>query len=166
MNDELIQAITVLDRHVPNPSAGLPDPVFYYVSRTTPMINVDLLIKDENGRILLAWRNDQYAGCGWHIPGGIIRFKESMADRIRKVMETEIGTIMAFDPSPVAVHEIIVPEFQNRGHFISLLFNCSLSASFVPDNASLAPTESGFLQWHDSCPDGLLIFQEIYRRFM
>ena len=73
-------AIAFLEKEVPNPSAGLPDELFYYISKTTPLVNVDLLIKDENGRILLAWREDPIAGIGWHIPGGIIRFKETFAE--------------------------------------------------------------------------------------
>ena len=91
-------AIATLVEAVPEPSLGLPDSVFYYISRTTPLVNVDLLIKDENGRTLLSWRNDQYAGIGWHLPGGIVRFKERLETRVEKVAETEIGTAVRFDP--------------------------------------------------------------------
>lgn len=165
-DEDLTQAAAVFDRHVPNPSAGLPDPVFYCISRMTPLINVDLLIKDENGRILLAWRDDRFAGTGWHVPGGIIRFRETMVERLRKVMQLEIGTEVAFDPEPVAIHEIIADHTRDRGHFISLLFNCRLSSSFAPANSGLEPTSPGFLQWHDACPDNLLPLQGVYRRFM
>ena len=71
----IVDAIKCLKQEVPNPSKGLPDDLFYYISSTTPIINVDLLIKDEKECALLAWRDDQYAGKGWHVPGGIIRFK-------------------------------------------------------------------------------------------
>lgn len=74
----IIDAIGILDKQAPNPSSGLPDELFFYISRVTPMVNVDLLIKDEDGRTLLSWRNDQYAGKGWHLPGGIVRFKETL----------------------------------------------------------------------------------------
>src|SRR4030042_2731238 len=77
----IAEAIAALDRQVPNPSAGLPEELFLYISRTTPLVNVDLLIKDENGRTLLAWRDDQYSGKGWHVPGGIGRFKEPLERR-------------------------------------------------------------------------------------
>ena len=50
-------AIEFLDNKITNPKEGLPDEIFYYLSRITPLINVDLLIKDENGRTLLSWRN-------------------------------------------------------------------------------------------------------------
>jgi colanic acid biosynthesis protein WcaH len=34
------------------------------------------------GRTLLTWRDDESFGAGWHVPGGIIRYKETAADRI------------------------------------------------------------------------------------
>ena len=70
--------IAFLVKEVPDPSKGLPDDVFYYISRTTPLVNVDLLIKDEKGRALLAWREDQFSGKGWHVPGGIVRDRKSV----------------------------------------------------------------------------------------
>jgi colanic acid biosynthesis protein WcaH len=166
MTDELDRAVAVLDRHVPDPTRGLPDPVFYYVSRTTPLINVDLLIKDERDRVLLAWRDDQYAGRGWHLPGGIIRFRETMEQRVRQVMVSEVGREFAFDPAPVAIHELIADRPRNRGHFISILYKCRLSAAFVPDNTGRGPDSPGFLKWHDSCPDDLLEIQGIYRTYI
>lgn len=161
----IADAIKILDKHVQDPSIGLPEEIFYYISRMTPMVNVDLLIKDEKGRTLLAWRDDQYAGKGWHLPGGVIRFRETLETRIRKVAETEIGTPVDFDPNPMAINQIIHNERDIRGHFISLLYKCSLSSDFVPENKGLFCTDMGYLMWHGTCPDNLLKFQEIYREF-
>ena len=162
----IAEAIAVLDKHVPNPSAGLPDEVFFYISRTTPLVNVDLLIKDEFGRTLLSWRNDQYAGKGWHLPGGIVRFRETLETRVKKVAETEIGTPVDFDPNPIAINQIILNERKNRSHFISVLYKCSLSAAFVPENKGISNIDSGYLKWHATCPDNLLKFHEIYMKFL
>ena len=78
-------AITILEDDIGAQSTGLPQEIFYFVSRTTPMVNVDLLIKDERKRTLLAWRNDALAGEGWHLPGGIIRFKEKIEERLPEI---------------------------------------------------------------------------------
>ena len=80
----ITDAIGVLNKQVSNSSAGLPDELFYYISRITPLVNVDLLIKDESERTLLSWRDDQYCGKGWHVPGGIVRFKETMETMVKK----------------------------------------------------------------------------------
>lgn len=159
-------AIDFLDKYAPDPTSGLPDEIFYYVSRTTPLINVDLLIKDERGRTLLGWRDDKYTGRGWHVLGGIIRFKETFETRIKKVAEIEVGAQIQFDPSPIAINEIISKEGEIRGHFISLLYKCSLPSTFVPKNKNLMETDPGFLKWHDKCPTNLLKWHEIYRKYL
>ncbi len=159
-------AIAALLAAVPEPSQGLPDNVFYYISQTTPLVNVDLLIKDEKGRTLLSWRNDPYAGKGWHIPGGIVRFKESFSTRIEKVAETEIGTDIQFDPVPIAIHQIILPDREIRGHFISILFKCFLPDTFIPINEGLSIGDVGYLAWHAHCPQDLLPVQDIYRKYI
>lgn len=159
-------AIAFLDKSISDPKVGLPEDVFYYISRTTPMVNVDLLIKDENGRTLLAWRDDQYTGKGWHIPGGIVRFKETLETRIKKVIETEIGVEVKFDLNPIAINQIINNKQDIRGHFISILYKCLLSSAFIPENKGLKETDSGFLKWHKTCPDNLLRFHEIYKKYL
>lgn len=159
-------AIAFLDKSVPDSKAGLPDDVFYYISRTTPMVNIDLLIKDENGRTLLSWRDDQYAGKGWHIPGGIVRFKETLETRIKKVAESEIGAKVECDLNPIAINQIFNEECDIRGHFISILYKCSLLSTFIPENKGLKENDPGFLKWHNVCPDDLLKFHEIYRKYL
>jgi len=166
MNSPIADAINLLVDAVPDPNKGLPDEVFYYISRTTPFINVDLLIKDEAGRTLLAWRDDVHAGTGWHIPGGIIRFKENIAERIRQVSLREVGTLVDYDPEPLAINEMIHHDRDLRAHFISLLYNCRLNSSFVPENKGLQAHEAGHLAWHDHFPDNMIPFHHVYRKFI
>jgi colanic acid biosynthesis protein WcaH len=159
-------AIATLVKRVPNPSKGLPDEVFYYISRTTPLVNVDLLIKDEKGRTLLSWRDDKYAGKGWHVPGGIVRFKETLETRVRKVAKTEIGTIVSFDPIPMAINQLIHSEPSIRSHFISILYKCFLPGTFIPQNKGLSAEDRGYLLWHDRCPANLIKVHANYRKYI
>jgi hypothetical protein len=96
----LQEAITRLDDLVPNPQNGLPDELFLFISRMTPLINVDLLIKDAQGRTLLTWRDDVFYGAAWHVPGGIIRYKERAADRIQNCAAEEKGVPSSSNPFP------------------------------------------------------------------
>jgi colanic acid biosynthesis protein WcaH len=159
-------AVAALVKKVPNPKKGLPDEIFYYISRTTPLVNVDLLVKDEKGRTLLSWRDDRHAGKGWHIPGGIVRFKETLEQRLREVARTEIGTKIAFDPAPIAIHQLIHRGRAVRSHFISFLYECSLPGTFDPPNRGLSPRRRGYMKWHDHCPRNLIRYHEIYRRLI
>lgn len=152
------EAIQFLDGQIPNPKVGLPEEIFLFVSRITPLVNVDLLIKDEKGRTLLSWRNNATDGIGWHVPGGIIRFKEKIETRIKMVAQNEIGTTVEFDPTPITINEVICKQ-NVRGHFISLLYKCFLTGKYVPQNKNL--------KWHGSCPKNLIkLHQKIYKKFI
>jgi len=160
-------AIKILEKLHCNTSSDLPYNLFSYISKITPLINVDLLIRDEKGRTLLSWRNDDFAGTGWHIPGGVIRFKETFASRIKKVAQQEIGAKIKYAPVPLTVVEMIHPTRAFRGHAISLLYNCSLSGSFVPKNKGLTKKDNGYLRWHDKCPGNLILsHKQEYKKYI
>ncbi|GHV92558.1 hypothetical protein AGMMS50268_30610 [Spirochaetia bacterium] len=161
----IAEAVTFLDNSIPDKTIGLPDDIFYFISRTTPLVNVDLLVKDEKGRVLLSWRDDEYYGKGWHIPGSIVRFKETLEQRILRTMEKELGCIINYNPIPLTVEQFIIPEFDNRGHFISFLYNCPVSDGFIFENPGRKPSDAGYLEWHEGCPDNFLHVQDVYKKF-
>jgi ADP-ribose pyrophosphatase YjhB (NUDIX family) len=162
---DLRELIATLESAVGDPRGGLPPDVFLLVSRLTPLINVDLLIQDDDGRTLLTWRDDEFFGAGWHIPGGIIRYKEAAADRLRACAREELGAGISFDPVPLLVSETLHAQ-DSRGHFISLLFRCRLLGP--PDEVKNAVSDrpaAGEWRWHDRCPANLLDVQRPYARF-
>ncbi|HEC73617.1 MAG TPA: NUDIX hydrolase [Methylophaga aminisulfidivorans] len=163
--DKLLEAIHVVESFVDNPKKGLPQSVFYFITRLTPMVNVDLLIKDKNNRTLLAWRDDEFAGAGWHVPGGIVRYKETLEQRIQQVALTEIGQKVQYDSKHIALNEIHRTH-STRGHFISFLYSCSIGDAFVPNNEGLKRTDAGYLAWHERCPDNLIAVHKMYQHFI
>ena len=153
----------LLEAALDDPTQGLPQEVFYFMSRITPLVNVDLLVRDSRGRTLLAWRDDPYAGKGWHIPGGIVRFKESLLDRVTATVRDEIGRDLDIDPVPVQSNQLWKKQ-DTRGHFVSFLYLCTPREDFEPDNTGRSPGDSGFLAWHEGSPDDLIIVHDrIYR---
>ncbi|MCX7704681.1 MAG: NUDIX domain-containing protein [bacterium] len=161
----ICQAIEILEKVIKKPEIGLPDEIFLFVTRIVPMVNVDLLIKDGRNRTLLAWRDDPYNGKGWHIPGGIVRYKEKLMERVIKVAESEIGAPVEFEPEPIAINEIILPQ-RTRGHFISFLYKGFLPETFEPPNYGLSEKDNGYLKWHNFCPENLIRVHEIYRKYI
>lgn len=156
-----------LERLVDDPSAGLPEDVFRLVSRLTPMVNVDLLIKDKAGRTLLTWRDDGCWRPGWHVPGGIIRYKERVRERLERTARTELGTGLKPDPEFVAQKEFLIPDRKTRGHFISLVYRCELAGE--PDPARKFNGDKpapGQWAWHESCPADLIPVHEVYREYI
>lgn len=164
---ELTKIIDILESSIQDPSKGLPEELFLLVSRITPLINVDLLIKNEQNHTLLTWRDDGYYPPGWHVPGGIIRYKETIAERVKAVAKNELGSQVEFDSAPLAVNQVILNTRKTRGHFISLLYQCRLvtqpNESLMCKNNSPNPNE---WMWHASCPTNIIPVHEMYRKFI
>ena len=150
-----------------DPEKGLPEELFLLVSSLTPLINVDLLVRDDQGRVLLTWRDDEFYASGWHVPGGIIRFREDMSDRIAAVARLELGTKVSHDPEPFAIHEVKDYKRRERGHFISMLFECRLLA---PPRSGLAYTggkpRAGQWAWHEKFPEDMIEVHHFYRQYI
>ena len=165
---EIKKIIDLLESLIENPSEGLPEDLFLFISRITPLINVDLLIKNEQHHTLLTWRDDGYWKPGWHIPGGIIRYKETIADRIKAVSAHELGAEITFEQGPLAVNEFVHPLRRVRGHFISLLYACKLVGP-LDENLKFEKgvPKRGEWAWHSRCPEDIIsIHGEMYRKFM
>ena len=164
--DQFKQNLDGIRRRVPDAREGLPEDLFLLISELTPMINVDLLIKNKQHQTLLTWRDDIFYGSGWHIPGGIIRFKEKIETRIQKVALTELGTQVTFNPVPIAITELMAENRNVRGHFISLLYTCELVMPLDPTNLANNRPQLGQWAWHNGCPDNLIAAHEKFRPFI
>ena len=161
---KLKNLIAELERNVTNASEGLPDEIFYFVSRLTPYVNVDLLIDIPEKGILLTWRDDEYTGAGWHIPGGIIRFKENAKKRVDFVAQRELGIKIDFSKGPVEFNEVIANQ-KDRSHFISLLYSCSIdeeNLSIINKKILQNPKQINFFK---KKPKKLIPWHNIYDNF-
>ena len=146
-----------------DPRDGLPEDLFLFISELTPMINVDLLITNHQRETLLTWREDEFYGPGWHVPGGIIRFKEPAAARIAKVAQQELGASVENEDSPILVTEIMNPTRETRGHFISMLYRCTLKTALSNDNEfSEECPKNNHWRWFSVAPENLIYQQKMY----
>lgn len=152
-----------MDEECINPINGLPLDLFEFSTTLLPFVNVDLLIQNPQGQILLSWRDDRHYGTGWQIPGGIIRMMETIEERIQKTAIREVGCEVHYDPEPIAVHENIIRQRREglknqleRAHNISLLYSCKVPDDYIIDNGDKSEVDEGFLRWFDKFPDNLL----------
>lgn len=160
--------IEQLEKKTNDPVKGLPEELFQFVSRLTPLVNVDLLIKNHQGRTLLTWRDDGFWPAGWHVPGGIVRYKEPFAQRIKATAQNELGARIVFKAVPLAVNECIIKSRKTRGHFISFLYKCRLLTRPKPSlqcRDRLRPKNGEWL-WHETCPKNILEVHKMYRDFI
>lgn len=146
-----------------DPRDGLPEELFLFISELTPMINVDLLITNHQRETLLTWREDEFYGPGWHVPGGIIRFKETAAARIAKVAQNELGVTVENEDTPILVTEIMNPTREIRGHFISMLYRCTLKTALSADQEiSEECPKNNQWRWFAAAPENLIYQQKMY----
>lgn len=148
------------------PQNGLPQPVFDFASSIVPMINVDLLVRNNKGEILLSWRKDKFSGNVWHIPGGIIRFQEKIEHRIHMVAINELKCDVLWNGKILEINEII-SDHQERGHFISLLVECDLTENIAAIQETCnCKLEAGSVAWFERCPDNFIDCQyPIYSKY-
>lgn len=139
-----------------DPRRGLGEDLFVFSSSLVPVVNVDLFITNDEKELLLVWRDDKFSGQGWHIPGGCVRLKETLEERIVKTAQDDIGSNVCFDKEPIAVREDINHEDRcwlknqlERSHNISFLYNCKL-----PEKQSVICDER--IRWFSSIPESLL----------
>lgn len=155
-----------VEREKINPTEGLPFEVFEWISSMVPIANVDLLILNNKNEILLSWRDDEYFGKGWHLPGGCIRFKETLQERIQKTAESEIGTKVITNYEPIATREVIVGKEQDmpikRAHHIAILYECHLPDGFEISNEGKEEQMAGYLKWFSEIPENILQVHEVY----
>ena len=153
--------IDELNSKIGDPNKGLPEDVFLLMSRNTPMVNVDLLILNSNKEKLLTWRGGDYYSPGWHMPGGIVRYKESLHDRVQLVAKIELGANVDFKLEPIMISEVIRSQSRrNRGHFISFLFSCTLISDPIHQKGY------GKHGWFKKCPDSLIPVHLMYKNIL
>lgn len=151
MSVELKDIIRHLDDNLKE-GEDIPQYLWIFFSRWTPIVNVDLIIRNELNQCLLTWRDDEFENYGWHVPGGVVRYREKWLDRVLKVAESELGIKnIQVNPVPLGVYEVFVKP-KTRGHFISIPFEC-----FIESSSTLTAG-----QWFDTCPNNIIECQKIY----
>lgn len=64
---------------------------FKVVLDSTPLISIDLLVEDEQGRFLLGYRKNRPAQHYWFVPGGRIQKNESITSAFKRLTKQELG---------------------------------------------------------------------------
>jgi colanic acid biosynthesis protein WcaH len=158
-------ALHLISELAGDPRAGLPEELFLFISSITPMVNVDLLVRDDAGRILLSWRDDALCGTGWHVPGGVVRFQETLTERVRKTALLELGCeVVVTDPTPEFVEFIRPDGPRERSHFVTFLYHCMLPAELETPPRNRPRGEAGHLAFHAAFPENMIPVHHVYRR--
>ncbi|MDO9207877.1 MAG: NUDIX domain-containing protein, partial [Sulfuricurvum sp.] len=69
----------------------LPTDLFTTIVQNTPLISIDLIIRNHQGEVLLGKRLNAPAKGFWFTPGGRIYKDEKMTDAFRRIAQDELG---------------------------------------------------------------------------
>jgi GDP-mannose mannosyl hydrolase len=75
----------------PGPGEILAPEDFAAIVRLTPLVSMDLIVRDRSGRVLVGRRVNQPAKGAYFVPGGRITKNESRADAFRRLCRIELG---------------------------------------------------------------------------
>ena len=64
---------------------------FLNIIDKAPLVSIDLVIENPEGKILLGRRNNKPAQGYWFVPGGRIRKNETLAQAMTRISKTELG---------------------------------------------------------------------------
>ncbi len=79
---------------------------FANVLRSTPLVSIDLVVRDEIGRVLVGLRLNRPAQGSWFVPGGRIYKDERIDDAFLRISHAELGcAIPRGDASFLGVYE-------------------------------------------------------------
>jgi len=90
---------------------GLPQDLFVFATTLFPCPNIDLFITRRD-KLLLAWRENEFCGKGWHIPDGCLRLKETLEYRIQQIALNEIWLNVIYNKEHFITREVISLDYR------------------------------------------------------
>ncbi|GGK77442.1 GDP-mannose mannosyl hydrolase [Amphritea balenae] len=70
---------------------------FKTVVESTPLISLDLVVRDQQGKVLLGKRLNRPAKGYWFVPGGRVLKNEALADAFQRLTLNELGQSYTID---------------------------------------------------------------------
>jgi colanic acid biosynthesis protein WcaH len=61
------------------------------VVQRTPLVSIDLIVRDPQGRVLVGLRTNEPARDSWFVPGGVIRKNETLDRAFARITKVELG---------------------------------------------------------------------------
>ena len=84
---------------------------YLQVVRSTPLVSVDLIVRDVEDLVLLGLRLNRPAQGVWFTPGGVVRKDETLDIAFRRISDAELGMkLERADAALVGVYEHLYPD--------------------------------------------------------
>ena len=111
---------------------NLDDKTFLEIVKSTPLVSIDLVMRNTAGEVLLGKRVNRPAKGDWFVPGGRIRKNEHIWDSISRISKAELGvSVTRGNLRFLGVFEHIYDdnffeEEEVKTHYVVLAYECHL----------------------------------------
>lgn len=143
-------------RFAPGPAAPAPGLLaqddFRRAVDMLPLVSIDLLLRDAEGRYLTGLRSNPPAQGAWFVPGGRIRKNETLARALQRIAREELGVTLpphAWRPRGVYEHFYdtnFAGESGRSTHYVVLAYEADLTL----DIASLPLGQHRRYRWQSA----------------
>lgn len=112
---------------------------FLHLLRCGPLVSIDLVVRDDEGRVLVGWRVNRPARDAWFVPGGRIYKDERIGAAFERITAAELGAARDLsDARPLGVFEHL---YDDNGldvpgvstHYVVLAYELRARALSLPD---------------------------------
>ncbi len=115
---------------------------FLQIIDSAPLVSIDLIIEDQQGRVLLGRRNNRPAKDFWFVPGGRIRKNEKLKEAIKRISCDELGAdIIISDAKLLGAYDHFYDDnfagvAETNTHYVALAYKVKTTDdfSFRPDD--------------------------------
>jgi GDP-mannose mannosyl hydrolase len=134
--------------------------IFKTIVTHTPLVSIDLIVRDRQGRILLGLRRNRPAQGYWFVPGGRINKGESLDAAFRRLTLDELGLELIREKAVFrGVFEHFYPDcFAGEGtatHYVVLAHDLQ-----VDGHDALPPEQHTAFHWF--LPEELLADEQVH----
>jgi len=111
---------------------------FLQIVDSTPLVSIDLILENQQGKVLLGMRNNSPAQSYWFVPGGIIRKNERLSDAFKRISSVELGAeLIITDAKLIGAFEHIYEDnfLGKQGintHYVVLAYKIKAKEHFKP----------------------------------
>lgn len=114
------------------PEGRLDEKTFARIVRNSPLVSIDLILRDLEGSVLLGLRNNEPAKGFYFVPGGVIRKNEAISMAFARVVKMETGLNLQYSSARLIgayEHFYATNRFNNSGygtHYVVLAHDVPL----------------------------------------
>ncbi len=125
----------------------LNDPDFLRIVAGTPLVSIDLILRNAQGEILLGRRTNRPAQGRWFVPGGRIRKDERVPEALRRISQREVGWELR-EAKLLGVFDHLYPDnFADAPGISTHYVVLGMEACWPDDVAPVADAQHEALHW-------------------